>query len=351
MQLFDRICLRRVLKFAFLLQVIFVFSFAMLQMPHFLGVIKGIKFSFGGVCLMVALRTLEWINSIIMLSIMIAMLTIIGLDFSKNNASILMMQMGQSRTCWFRPIMIISLSYAGVFALMDGVCIPKANLYLKQMLVEVAKDKLISLVQPRNIVPYRDWNFTTLSRLSEEDLFGVLVNKEKDPGITLLVRRMHFDNKKKLHLRLEDGVGKVTHNNYTIKLRFKHGKFVGPPSLVTANMTNKNYTIFALRDVALIMRRLGMALCALLLPFFVFIMLFEARKIWVLGSAAFVLMLLYSADVIMPFNVYAFIVCMGVVYWVYRKLVHTFEYRSLNETVEERDVDDNTFEKDSKRIE
>jgi len=332
MQLFDRICLRRVLKFALLLQVIFVFSFAMLQMPHFLGVIKGIKFSFAGVCLMVALRTLEWINPIIMLSIIISMLTVIGLDFSKNNASVLMMQMGQSCKCWFRPVMMISLSYSAVFALMDGVCIPKANLYLKQMLVEVAKDKLISLVQPRNIVPYKDWSFTTLARLSEEDLFGVLVNKANDPGITLLVRRMHFDNKKKLHLRLEDGLGKITHNNYTIKLRFKHGKFVGPPSLVTANMTNKNYTIFALRDFVLIMRRLGMALCALLLPFFIFIMLFEVRRIWIVGSAAFVLMLLYSSDVIMPFNAYVFILCMGLVYWVYRNLGSSLE-QSLNRRV------------------
>ena len=61
---------------------------------------------------------------------------------------------------------------------MDGFLVPKAHFKFKQIFIEMSKDKLIANIQPKHIVPYRDWFFSTQNKLNETQtlLFRTLTN-------------------------------------------------------------------------------------------------------------------------------------------------------------------------------
>ncbi len=290
-------------------------------MPHFLSIIKGVHFELTSVFIMLMLRTLEWFNFITMISFVSSLLTVLGHDLRKNNMNILLLQMAKKSKFLIKPMLLLGVFYSMFFVFIDGVCVPRANLYLKQKLVELAKDKLIASIQPRNIVPYKEFSFTTQARIGDEELYGVLLNKESDPEITILVRKMHFDNRQALHLSLKDGIGKIASGDHTIMLRFKKGVFVGPSSMVRANKTIRNETIFELEYGQELLRRFLMALVALIVPFFVFVRLFGSIFDLSLACLGYLVMLFYAVEIILPFNIYGYCFSALIVYLIYRKVL------------------------------
>lgn len=332
MTLFYKIFFNRILKFALFLQLVSLVSFTMLQMPHFLGIIKGVAFDTLSIVLMLFLRTLEWFNFLSIVGIISALLGVIGADFRQSNMSILLIQMGKQKKALIRPMLLLSLVYATSFILIEGFAIPKANYYLKQKLVEITKNRLINSIQPRNLIPYDNWNFTTLKRVNDTQLEGVLLNKESDPHITLLVGEVLFENKELIHLELKDGVGKVQHDKYKFVLRFDKGNFVGPSSMVRAHKNVRNldfiqlftniknhFRITKIRKAYIreVERRLWLAIVVLIVPFFAFTMLFGIGAEVLICCIMFLISLFYAVEIIIPFNYYIFCIALFSVYMFY----------------------------------
>ena len=163
---------KRILKLALFFQVIFTISFVLLQMPHFLYVIKGIQFNALSIVVILLLRSIEWFNFIMLITFISALLVIVSKDFSQGNMQVLFIQMGRPIYILIRPIMLLSALYGFCFLIMDGFLVPKAHFKFKQIFIEMSKDKLISNIQPKHIVPYRDWFFSTQNKLNETQLQG-----------------------------------------------------------------------------------------------------------------------------------------------------------------------------------
>lgn len=292
----------------------------MLQMPHFLSIIKGVKFDILSIILMLLLRTVEWVSFISIISILCAVLVTLGNDLRANNMENFLIQTAKPKEYLLKPLIILSIGYSFFFVLVEGFCVPCVNYYLKEKLVEIAKNQLINSIQPKNVIPYGNWNFTTLNRISSEDMEGVLLNKEKDPMATILIGRMHFDNKRALHLSLYDGVGKVQDAKYSFNIRFKKGRFAGPSSIVHVHKTKRNLNLFEISEISEFFRRFHLAIVILFMPFFSYMMLFGASAQLILCCCAFLYML-FQAIEIMPFNIYLFFALGLAVYLFYKRKV------------------------------
>lgn len=295
-------------------------SFTLFQAPHFLYVIKGIKFNLSSLVLLLFLRSIEWFNFIMLLSFIISLLAIINKNVHKENLKIIFLQMGKPLPALIRPMMFLSVCYSMSFFLMDGFLVPKAHFELKKMFIEISKDKFISSIQPKHFMPYRDWSFTVQKRLSEKEVTGFLLNKENDPEMTLLVKNVYFTNKALMKLRLNDGVGKLTHQGGDIIIRFKQGQFIGPSSMVKANKNIKDYTVFELKNFNAIAGKFRMFFVGLIVPFFIFAILFGGIKHFFGALFFFILILALAMDAI-QFNIYVFIASMVIIYYIYRNLI------------------------------
>lgn len=306
-----------------MLQVIVTISFLFLQMPHFLSILKGIKFSVLSIIIMVVLKTLEWINFIMIVCFVSALLTIVSNDLRKNNLAVLLIQLGKSKNYILRPMLYISFLF-GLFAfLIDGFCVPHANFYLKKQLVEITKQHIITSLQPRHIVSYKEWNFAVQKRNNDE-LSGVLLNKENDPSVTVLIERAQFknkmQNKKIMYLNLINGAGRVRHQNQELTVRFKSGKLVAPSSLITAHKTIHNLDLIDLIGSALIFQKLVFVFVSFCVPFFAFSFIYGMRAAKVFSMLSFVGLMLVGMNVL-PFSWWIFFLLIAIIYLIYRRVV------------------------------
>lgn len=308
---------KRVVKSALFLQIVVTISFAFFQAPHFLGIIKGIKFSIPSVTFMIFLRTLEWVNFITISSLIASCFTIFNADIKKFNIKTLFIQMGRPFSFMIRPMLVISCVFGLFFILIEGFCIPYGNLYLKTKLIEISKSQLVTSIQPKHIVNFKGWNFGVAKRESDTKLIGVLLNRDIEPKMTIFIKEAQFENKDYMNLNLEHGVGKIELQDQTLLFEFEEGKFSAPSSAISTNATKRNLMLFELDDINEIFKRTWMAWVGIAMPFWVFVILFGSIQ-YIIASSVFFVVMLFMALEIFPFSIYGFIFSGAVVYCIYR---------------------------------
>lgn|GEM_PF-4124087 len=308
---------KRVLGFAVFLQMVVTVSFAFFQAPHFLGIIKGIKFSGLTITFMILLRTVEWLNFITISSLIAALLMVIGTDVKKFYLRTLMVQMGRPLTFLIRPMLIISVVFAAFSIVIDGFFIPYGDLYLKTKLIEISKTQLVTSIQPRHIVNFKGWNFGVARRESDTNMTGVLLNRDIEPKMTIFIKQAKFENKEFMNLDLDRGVGKIELKNETLLFEFEKGHFAAPSSSVSARSTDRNKMLYELTNWQEFFRRTWMAIVGLTLPFVVFVVLFGSLP-YVLTVCALFSVMLFMALQILPFFTIVFLLCGYGLFLIYR---------------------------------
>jgi hypothetical protein len=121
-------------------------------------------------------------------------------------------------------------------------------------------------------------------------------------------------------MHLNDGIGKLTHQGNDIIIKFKEGDFIGPSSLVRAHKTSLDYILLELNTFNEIIKKMSMLFVALFVPFFVFDMVFGPKLYSICALISLCIMIGMAMNAI-KFNIYIFICCSLIIYYIYRKLI------------------------------
>ena len=325
MNMLYRLFFKKIIYLSIFLQVIFCVSFAMMQTPDFLNIVRGIKFSFVNFIIILSLRVLEWLNFITIVAFIIAIFFVFS-QAKEQNILIFFLQLARPVNDIIRPIFILSFFYGVLFIFIDGFFVPYGKFYLKEKMFELSKEHFISSIQPMHIVNYASWNFAVSARPSEEKLEGVVLNKESNPELTLLVSEVIFKNEDRMSLSLNKGCGKIKLQEEEFFLFFDSGTIIAAPDFLSLKRNSQYLSLFdmnlsSVEDLYEIFKRTWLFFVSLLLSFWIFILFFNEILYIKYFSSFCLLTMLFTAIEVIPFNVFIFFGSALIIYIFYRKTV------------------------------
>lgn len=315
--LFDFVHFRRILKFSLLIQIVLCITFALLQMPHFLKIIQGIQFRFSNITIILLLRTLEWMSFLTLVSMIFASWWVLSEDL-QNGALIFLIQLMKNTKELIHSTIILSVIYAGLFIFLQGWCVPLGTLYLKQILVNIAREKFIASIQPKHIVNLKDWSCCIKSRKANE-LEGILLNQKK-PSISLVIKKAKLNNEQAyVNMEFKDGIGKINLPSKKFMIHFEHGDLMVPMTRLKIKGGKKHQTLFQLRSTSEKLKRILIAFSTLLMPFWLLVILLGRFFQKILASIAFIFLIFTSLEILV-FQVGTYLFACLIIYYLYRKV-------------------------------
>lgn len=291
----------------------------MIQLPNFLNLIRGIKFGYYDLAIIVCLKLLEWLNFINIVTFAMSMLIIFYDDIWQKNINLFLLQCKQKVDIIINPMMFLSIIYGILFLINNTFFVPYGNMHLKSKIIEIYKDNVISSIQPMHIVNFQDWNFSVSKRPNNNRLEGLILNKESNPSLTLLIKNIDFKNDDFLQFSLNDAIGKFNFNEEEFLIKFSSGKIIVPSSFIKLKQNEKMITIFNSKGIIQFLSKFSIFFVSISLPFWVFTFIFQPVLFQIYLSTLCMFINFFMSLEIFEFNIFIFFICIIIVYLFYRK--------------------------------
>lgn len=313
----------RITKYTITLHFVLAISFALIQVPHFLEIMHGIRFTIYDIFLVMSFRTLEWISAIFTISFISTCIMMLFYDIEKNNLCTICLQLGQKRKYIVNILFFICIIYANLFLCLDGLVVPHARYELKNKMFSITKDKIIAKLIPCHIVSINDWSFAIGQRLTDYKIDHLFIQKEKSAAenfnIMFLVNSATFFNIHYTNVSLSHGIGEIKTDSYVINFEFSDGELYMPEEFFQLPKDDKDKTFFEAENIIEFLKKTKLFFTTFILPFWLFILLFSSGFIRFLAITALFVMLFYSIEVF-AFNFYIFTGIAILILLIYRRI-------------------------------
>jgi hypothetical protein len=302
MGLFVRFYIFRIIVRSFAILFILSLTFALLQMPHFLALIQGIELRFSNIGIILLLKILEWLSFLAIVSFVASVLWVLLSDVQRN-LFILLIQIGKNPKTIISPVLYCSLFFSLFFYFIQGWCVPYGSLYLRQTLVSLAKEKIVSSIRPKHVIKVKGWTCCANQRLGASELNQLMLNQNKPP-VTVFIQRAFITNTPNfLKIDLKEGIGKVVLKDRNLMFRFQSGDMLLSVDLLKFAKLTRYLGFFDIASFNDRFKRLLFSLSSICVPFFCFTLLGKF-SIYSFASLLSFVLLIFSALEILNFHLY-----------------------------------------------
>ncbi len=315
---FNKYYIKKITKYAILLHIVLTVTFAFVQMPQFMQIMRGIDFNFYTILMVMIFKTLEWINAILMVSFILVCFYIFYIDVNKYNLELILIQMGKPKNYLYRMLIFFSFFYSAIFFYTDGFVIPNANYSFKQLFVQIAKEKFIKNLVPKQFINFNHFNI--LFQSANEDQINYLILNHDLPALdlTIFIKKANFFSKNDISLDFLKGKGFLKVLGYEFDLTFEKGLLEVPASFLEVEKTEYDKTILELNDFHEILWKCRSGLFCMFFPYWIISMVFSSFILKIFSITAFFIMFFQINNVI-EWNFVLFFLCWLIIILIYRR--------------------------------